>query len=217
MQINCHAAEQMALICEQRHVRMMHISTDYVYDGSVPGLKPETAPTGPLGTYARTKFAGDEAVLAASANHLVCRVSWVFGPDRPSFIDQVLRQAVTHNHVEAIADKFSTPTSALDLARWIANLLGQSSVNGVLNLCNQGTASWHSYAECALEIARELGCKLRATSVVPTKLDDITSFRSPRPRYTSMDSSKLSSIINKEIPAWSDALREYLAMYYVTS
>jgi dTDP-4-dehydrorhamnose reductase len=217
LQINRHAAEQMAFICQRKKARMIQISTDYVYDGSAPGQKTEQSPTAPLGTYARTKLAGDEAVLAVSAEFLVARVSWVFGPDRPSFVDQLLLQARTHDHLEAIADKFSTPTSALELARWLAILLEKPEVTGVLNLCNSGTASWHTYASYALEVARELGWPQRTISVTPTKLVDIKSFRSPRPIHTSMDSSKLARIISKEIPSWRDALREYLTTYYVLS
>ncbi len=217
LQINRHAPEQMAEICLRKRARMIHISTDYVYDGTQPGLKTEESPTGPLGTYARTKLAGDEAVLAVSAAFLVARVSWVFGPDRPSFVDQLLLQARTHDTLEAIADKFSTPTSALDLARWLALLLEKPEVSGVLNLCNSGTASWHSYASYALEIARELGWPQQAQSIVPTRLADIKSFRSPRPVHTSMDPTRLSLIINREIPPWRNALKEYLSTYYVLS
>ena len=217
LQINRHAPEQMAYICQLKGARMIQISTDYVYDGTEPGPKSETAATNPLGVYARTKLAGDEAVLAVNPDFLVARVSWVFGPDRPSFVDQMLLQARTHDRVEAISDKFSTPTSALDLARWLAILLEKPEVNGILNLCNSGMASWQEYATCALEIAAQLGWPQRATIVTPTKLADIKAFRSPRPVHTSMDSTKLSGIINQAIPNWRDALREYLTTYYVIS
>ncbi len=215
--INVDAPAQMAEICRQRSARMIQISTDYVYEGTAPSLKTETSPTGPLGHYARTKLAGDEAVLGVSAAFLAARVSWVFGPDRPSFVDQVLQQARAQTHVEAIADKFSTPTSALEIARWLALLLDLPHVRGPLNLCNAGTASWHSYGQCALELASELGWPLRTTSIHPTRLADITTFRSPRPRHTSMDSSLLGRHINQVITPWRDALKEYLSLYYLSS
>jgi dTDP-4-dehydrorhamnose reductase len=216
-QINVRAPEQMAYICLKKRARMIHLSTDYVYDGTTPGQKSEDATTAPLGVYASTKLAGDEAVLKASDQHLIGRVSWVFGPDRPSFVDQLLIKARTHDTVDAISDKFSTPTSALDLSRWLAQILLLADVNGVLNLCNAGIASWHTYGQKALELASELGWPQRTSTVIPTQLADAANFRSPRPIHTSMDTTKLSRIISKEIPTWEDALKEYLTTYYASS
>ena len=216
-QVNTHAARQMAEICDQRGARMIQISTDYVYDGEHPGLRHESDPTAPLSHYARTKWAGDQAVLAVNASFLTARTSWVFGPDRPSFVDQILRQAGTDEAVFGIGDKFSVPCYSADLAAWLATLLELPTLSGVLNLCNAGEASWQSYGQQALEIASELGWPLRATSVTGTKLDDLTAFRAPRPRYTAMSPARLEHAIQQKIRSWREALREYLHTFYLRS
>lgn len=216
-QVNVEAPRQMAMICDAVGARMIQISTDYVYDGTQPGLRREGDPENPLSQYARTKCAGDQAVLGVNKTFLSARTSWVFGPDRPSFVDQILLQALRDEEVFGIADKFSVPSSSADLALWLTAILERPAIHGVLNLCNTGQASWHSYAQQALDIARELGWPLRFTTVTGTKLADIKAFRAPRPYFTTMSSELLAREIGQKIRSWNDALREYLETFYSSS
>lgn len=213
-QINTTAVRQMAEICKARSSRMIQISTDYVYDGTIDAPRLESDATNPLSHYARTKLAADEAVLDVSSEFLTARTSWVFGPDRPAFIDQILSQAAKNAEVEAVMDKFSTPTYSIDAADWLAQLLAKPEVCGVLNLCNSGSASWNQYAQCALDKVRELGWPTKATVVRKTTLDGMKHFAAPRPRFSAMDSSKLARILHGQIRPWHDALHAYLQTYY---
>jgi dTDP-4-dehydrorhamnose reductase len=214
--VNSEAPRQMAEACLRRGARMIQISTDYVYDGVATGQRREDAQTNPTSVYAASKLAGDLAVLGVSPQFLVARTSWVFGPDRPSFIDQILEQARTHAEVSGIGDKFSTPSYSVDLARWLGEILLRPEICGVLNLCNAGEASWASFAQTALDLANQLGWPTRAKVVQSTNLSDLKSFRAQRPRYTSMNSNLLASQIDQPIRPWADALQEYLATYYVS-
>ena len=214
--VNVTAPRQMAEICHAVGARMIQISTDYVYDGTKPGQRLESDPVDPLSHYAKTKLAADQAMLEVSDRFLAARTSWVFGPNRPSFVDQILHQAAEQDSVEAIGDKFSTPSFSHDIARWLANILQKPDVCGVLNLCSQGEATWCDYAQEALDIATELGWEMKARHVKPTKLEDIKQFRAPRPRFTSMNTNLLESVIGGQIRSWRDALREYLQTYYVS-
>ena len=214
--VNVTAPRQMAEICDAVGARMIQISTDYVYDGTKPGQRLESDPVDPLSHYAKTKLAADQAMLEVNDRFLAARTSWVFGPNRPSFVDQILHQAAEHDSVEAIGDKFSTPSFSHDIARWLANILQKPDVCGVLNLCNQGEATWCDYAQEALDIATELGWEMKARHVKPTKLEEIKQFRAPRPRFTSMNTNLLESVIGGQIRSWRDALREYLQTYYVS-
>ena len=216
-QVNVEAPRQMAQACDARGARMIQISTDYVYDGALPGLRREGDPENPLSHYARTKWAGDQAVLGVSSFFLSARTSWVFGPDRPSFVDQILRQAMANDAVFGIADKFSVPSYSADLAKWLAEILEKPGICGILNLCNSGQASWQSYGQQALEILLEMGWSLKATAVTGTALDDIKSFRAPRPRFTTLSPERLADEIGQKIRSWNDALREYLQTYYLKS
>ena len=91
--VNVEAPTLMARLCRERGARMIQVSTDYVYDGTLCGLRRENDGTNPLGVYARTKLVGEQRVLAESPAHLVARTSWIFGPDRASFVDQIIEKA----------------------------------------------------------------------------------------------------------------------------
>ena len=174
---NATGPKMIAGICGARKARLIHISTDYVYDGSFPGHKHETDPADPISAYARTKFAGEQAVQKMmDGTALVVRTSWVFGPDRPAFPDQLLGRAKTSDLVEGIADKFSVPTSSHDFCEMIEPFLDGDlkRESGLLNICNDGIASWHTYGQCTLDLAAGLGIPLRTRSVTPRWLAEVS-------------------------------------------
>lgn len=218
LQINAMAPLQMAKCCVRQQARMIQIGTDYVYDGTEPNtLRKETDTPNPLGMYSLTKLRGDEQVLAENGSFLVARTSWVFGPDRASFVDQLLHQAKDQDSVAAVEDKYSTPSYSVDLANWLALILEKPSIAGILNLCNSGTASWREFAQYALQTASKLGWPLRTTRVDGLKMEDMKQFRAQRPRFTSLDTSRLSAELKFPIRSWQDALEEYLQTFYVSS
>jgi dTDP-4-dehydrorhamnose reductase len=212
--VNTLAPQLMAELCQQRGARMIQLSTDYVYDGSQPGLRRETDLCGPLGIYARTKHAGDLAVLAAGDRHLVARTAWVFGPDRPSFVDQIIARAQKETDCEAIADKFGSASYSADMAVQLEYLARHPDASGIVNLCNTGLCSWFDLGQAALNAAVDLGWKLRCRTLRPRRLRDITAFIAPRPVYTSMDTTRLGSLTGRRPRPWQDALCDYLATYY---
>src|SRR5438067_6949902 len=108
--INGEAPGIVAEICRQKGAKLIHFSTDYVFDGDKRAPYIEEDEANPISVYGESKLAGEKNVLAAEGPHLVVRASWVFGPDRPSFIDGIIKRAKEDEEVDAIADKFSTPT-----------------------------------------------------------------------------------------------------------
>lgn len=216
--VNVEGPALVAGWCAARGARLIHFSTDYVYDGARPGLRDESEPAAPVSVYARTKAESEERVLEATGGAaLIARVSWVFGPDRPSFPDQMLERARAGAPLEAIADKFSMPTSALDLGGWLEPFVDGPlrNVGGHLNFCNSGEpASWHSYGETTVALAAELGVPLRSTVVEPKPLDGTTAFRARRPVHTAMSNARLASLLGTAPRPWTVALREYLRKYH---
>ncbi len=140
----------------------MHVSTDYVFDGLASRPYREEDAAKPISVYGKTKRLGEELLLQSSADHLVIRVSWVFGPDKPSFIDLLLDRAIGQEEVAAIDDKFSAPTYTVDFAQWIRPLLFELPIGGILHLCNSGGCSWREYAQCAVDAARQEKVQLKA-------------------------------------------------------
>lgn len=215
---NVEGPALVASLCAARGGRMIHFSTDYTYDGTRPGLRVETDPLAPVSTYARTKAEGDLRVLEATDGAaLIARVSWIFGPDRPAFPDQMLERARSGAALEAIADKFSVPTSALDLCGWLEPFIDgpHRSLGGIVNFCNSGEpASWHSYGQTVLDLASALGVPLRSTVIEPRRLSEATAFTARRPVHTAMSNAKLVSLIKKPPRPWPSALRDYLRTYH---
>src|SRR6267378_4685193 len=118
--INGEAPGIVAEICRQRGAKLIHFSTDYVFDGEKRAPYTEEDEATPISVYGESKLAGEKNVLTAQDRNLVVRVSWVFGPDRPSFIDAMIKGAQERERVDAIADKFSAPTYTRDIAEMLS-------------------------------------------------------------------------------------------------
>jgi dTDP-4-dehydrorhamnose reductase len=211
MRVNSAAPGKIALWAAARSVRMIHFSTDYVFDGETAVSLTEPTPARPLGAYGRSKLAGERAVLA-HPGHLVLRVSWVFGMEKPSFADQVFADALAGKPLAAVADKLSLPTSTADLSGWVAELLDRDA-EGLLHACNPGPpVSWHGMAEFVLREMAKRGLLPSVPPVAGQTLASMTSFRAPRPRFTAMDTSRLAATLGHPLRPWPEALAEHIAL-----
>jgi dTDP-4-dehydrorhamnose reductase len=210
MQINALAAREIATVCAEKGARCIHISTDYVFDGEKGTPYTEEDQAEPISRYGESKLAGEFAVLDVSDRNLVVRVSWVFGPDRPSFVDAILQKARTEEKVAAIADKIAVPTYTLDAAQFLRPFLFEMRVGGVLHLCNDGDCSWQEYAQHALDCAEEAGIDLKTQTVEPLRMDEMKAFVAKRPRYSAMSTEKLKNLTGQKPRSWREAVREYV-------
>ncbi len=210
---NVIGPQMLAQCCHERGARLMHFSTDYVFSGEPRDLWSEDDPTVPVNIYGRTKREGELAVLQASTDALVARVSWLFGPDKPSHPDQMIALSLQYDDLTAVADKTSVPTSTADVCEWIERLIHQPAT-GALHLCNTGVASWHSWAEKTLALAESLGVPVQTTNVKPIKLAELTQLKAARPLSTVMSNQRLQNLLGIEIRHWRDALEDYLVEKY---
>jgi dTDP-4-dehydrorhamnose reductase len=207
--INAEAPGELAAWSARNGVRLIHFSTDYVLDGARPGLKAEDDPVAPLSDYARSKLAGEQAVLSHPGT-CVLRVSWLFGPEKPSFIDQVRHQALRGEAIAAVADKFSLPTYTADLADWVW-ALARSNATGVVHACNSGQpVSWHGIARETLDLLHRAGALAQPPPLTAQALDAMP-FRAPRPRHTAMATHRLAAEFGIHTRPWQEALASYLA------
>ena len=208
--VNAGAVADLGEICAAKNARMIHISTDYVFDGEkrTPYLEADAAR--PLGLYAASKLAGENALLEKYPQHLSARVSWVFGPDRPSFVDQILKRATETDALAAVADKIAVPTYTLDLAQWLRPFLKDVSEGGLLHLCNAGETTWQEYGQFALDTAAAAGLALKGRTVAAQKMSDIAAFIAKRPVYTVMSTEKLTRLTGLVPRSWQDAVEDYV-------
>lgn len=214
LQINAHAVRAMAEVCAEKQARCIHFSTDYVFDGKATQPYLETDVALPLSIYGESKLIGEKELLKVSENNLAVRVSWVFGPDRPSFIDQILKQAAMADHVQAVGDKFSAPTLTLDVAAHLNPFLQEIKQGGILHLSNVGECSWQQYGQFALECAAAAGLQLKATTVGGQKMAELKAFIARRPVYTVLSTELLSKLTGHPPRHWHDAVEDYIFNYY---
>jgi dTDP-4-dehydrorhamnose reductase len=208
--INADAVAELGEVCATKGARMIHIGTDYVFDGEKRSPYTEEDEAKPLGIYAASKLAGEQALLARWPQHLVARVSWVFGPDRPSFVDQILKRALESDQLAAIDDKIAVPTYTLDLAQWLRPFLAGVPAGGLLHLCNSGECTWREYGEFALECAAKAGAPLKGRTVAPQKMADLKAFIAKRPVYTVMSTAKFTRLTGITPRPWQEAVTEYV-------
>lgn len=211
---NEKAPQALAQICQGKGAKLIHFSTDYVFNGENPNPLKEDESPHPVSVYGESKCAGENAVLEVNPKFLVIRVSWVFGPDRPSFPDMILQRALGQDVVEAISDKVSCPAYTEDLAEWLIPMITEDKYQGLLHLSNSGPTTWQNYGQRTLEIAKELGIPVKTTQVNGILRSELTAFKAIRPQYTSFDTSKFTELSGITPRSWEDAIRDYLAKHY---
>jgi dTDP-4-dehydrorhamnose reductase len=212
--INAEAPGVLAEICGEKNAKLIHFSTDYVFDGEKRAPYTEEDEANPISIYGESKLAGEKNVVAAQNRHLVVRVSWVFGPDRPSFIDGMIKRAQENEKVDAIADKFSTPTYTHDIAQMLPQFFDGDSEGGILHFANAGKCSWQEYAQWALDCCRESGVPTKAETVGPLKLKDMQAWVARRPVYSVLSTAKYAQLTGTLPRTWREAVADYIRRFY---
>jgi len=213
--INAEAPQRLAEICRDKKAKLIHFSTDYVFDGEKREPYTQSDIARPISVYGESKRAGEENVLTVQDQHLVVRVSWVFGPDRPSFIDAIIKRARKEKHVDAIADKFSTPTYARDIAEMLPRFFDVDVADGILHFANTGECSWQEYGQYALDCCRSLGIPLKAKAVGALKLSEMKNWSARRPVYSVLSTVKYIAMSGVTPRGWRDAVAEYVRDFVV--
>jgi len=191
---------------------LIHFSTDYVFDGKKSDPYTEEDKAVSLSVYGESKLEGERRVLEVSSQHLVVRLSWVFGPDKPSFIDQIIQRAREDDVVTAVADKFSAPTYTIDVVSWL-RLAIDKSANGILHLANNGGCSWQEWAQYAVDVCGGLGIRLKAERIGAVSLADMKNFVAQRPVHTVLSTAKFAALTGVKPRHWRDAVAEYIAAH----
>jgi dTDP-4-dehydrorhamnose reductase len=205
--VNATGAGNLARAAAQIGTPLLHISTDYVFDGAAPRdaagrERPyvESDPTGPRSVYGETKLAGEREVLAASPAHTIVRTAWLYGLDGGNFVDTMLRLAGEREAVQVVTDQVGSPTWSGHLAPAILGLL-EREVRGLVHLTGAGAVSWNGFAG---EIFRqaEVDCRVEPAS------SEQMARPAPRPAYSVLESERDDVL---PMPPWQDGLAGYLA------
>jgi len=208
--INHQAVKQLALIAHDHQCKLIHISTDYVFDGTnhIPYI--ETDEPNPQGVYGKTKLKGEQAIQQImSENALIIRTSWVYSRFGSNFVKTMMRLGEEREQLNVIFDQLGTPTYANDLAKAILYITQSDDFHrshfstDLYHYSNEGVASWYDFAKAIFELSN-IDC-----NVNPIETKDYPTAAS-RPCYSLMNKSKIKNDFDLTIPYWKDALKDYL-------
>ncbi len=205
--VNADGAGNLARAATLHEVHLVHLSTDYVFDGRAPfdsagRARPflESDPTGPLSAYGQSKLAGERQVLASCTRHTVVRSAWLFGLDGRNFVDTMLRLADERDAVQVVDDQTGCPTWTGHLAPALLGLI-ERDVRGLVHLAGSGTVTWNGLAR---EVFRQAARDCRVEAIATAQ----TARPAPRPAWSALASERSDTI---PMPDWRDGLAGYLA------
>ncbi len=204
--INGTAVGRLAAAASLAGARLVHISTDFVFDGKAATPYPPGAPTAPLSAYGRSKLAGEQA---AGADALIVRTAWVYAAQGANFVHTMLRLMRTRDEVRVVADQFGTPTYAPGLAETIWRLVAQGRTR-IWHHTDSGMASWHEFAVAIQEEALAIGLLNRAVPVIPITTAEYPTL-ARRPAFSVLDCSATAAALGAPAPHWLENLRTTLA------
>jgi len=208
-EINTTAVGTLARIAKEKSISLIHISTDYVFDGK--NFKPysETDPTNPQGVYGQTKLDGEQAMLAINpANSIIIRTSWVYSSFGNNFVKTMLRLGKEREELGVIYDQVGTPTFARDLAQAIMSIIQHPALKAqkateIYHFSNEGVCSWYDFAKAIFEFS------YIACTVKPIETLDYPT-PATRPHYSLLNKAKIKNTFDITIPYWKDSLQECL-------
>ena len=204
--LNAEGTANVARACYKNHVRLIAISTDYVFEGSSEKPYSELDPaTGGNTVYGKSKFAGEEAVRSFCPNHVIARISWLYGAGGPSFVHAMMSLADgSRPELKVVADQIGNPTSTTAVARMLRNILNRPELCGTFHMTCEGEASWYDFA---LEIFRLAG---KNQKVIPCTTEEFPR-PAPRPKNSRLDKMMLHLNGLPAMPHRQDALKEFMA------
>ncbi len=211
----CYAANSdgpanLARLCVKNNAQLIHISTDYVFDGNSKIPYSEDDPVAPINVYGKSKVEGETAVLSTPGRHIILRTSWLYGRYGKNFVKTMLRMGQEKESIQVVNDQYGCPTCAYDLAdtivaviRWVSE--ENSNKSGVYHYCGSGITTWYEFAVSIFEIVKELGLK-RIPLIKPISTSQYPT-AAKRPLYTALDCSKIKKRFGVELKPWKQSLK----------
>jgi dTDP-4-dehydrorhamnose reductase len=212
--VNATGAGAVAAAARSLGLPVIHLSTDYVFDGEKAAPYIEEDPVAPATAYGRSKLAGEKAVAAASPDHVILRTAWVYSAHGKNFVRTMLALAANRNEVRVVADQRGCPTYAPDIAvailavaRNLLNNPGDSRLRGVFHLAGSGETTWAEFGEAIFDFNAAKGA--RRPVVIPIRSADYPT-PARRPKNSRLDCAKLASVHGVQLPEWRVSLRACL-------
>ena len=201
--LNHTAVKNLSSVAAKRKAALIHISTDYIFNGEAFAPIPEDAQPSPLGIYGATKYAGECAIQRSGCKAIILRTAWLYSPYGKNFVKTMRNLTSGRDNIKVVADQVGTPTYARDLAEFIAGIVAkrQLSLTGTYNFTDEGVTSWYDFAVAICRMSGNV-CDIRpcTSSEYPTK--------ARRPHYSVLDKSRVKNVFGVSLPWWQDSLRK---------
>ena len=201
-EVNAKAVKTLASVCESRGIKLVHYSTDYVFDGKKGSSYFEEDIPNPLNVYGQSKYEGELAAREDIADHLVFRTSWVYGEGKQNFLYKLTEWTKKSNVIKVSVDEVSVPTYVEDIV-WVTLKALEKKITGLYHLTSSGYASRYEWAKAYLKAAGI------AAQVVPVSMSTF-SLKAARPHFSAMSNQKISSELNIQIPSWQEGVEQYV-------
>lgn len=201
--VNVEGPRNIAKVCKKLDIKMIQISTDYVFDGQGERPWEPDDPTGPVSVYGLTKRDGEDAVKELLDKYFIVRIAWVFGINGKNFVKTMLNVAKTHDTLTVVNDQWGSPTYTYDLARLLVDMI-QTDKYGIYHATNEGFTNWYEFA---VAIFKEAGVNV---TVKPVTTAEYGISKAARPFNSRMSKDKLDACGFKRLPTWEDALKRYI-------
>lgn len=208
--LNIRGPENLAKLAYKIDARLIHISTDYVFDGDSTKPYDEDDPVNPTSVYGRTKAEGEKAVFAAFSKAIVLRTAWLYGEFGNNFVYTMLKLMRKKNEISVVADQRGSPTWTKDLAKCIVTVLNNhEDKHGIYHFTNDGDISRYDFAMKIFELGKKLGILERNCRIVPLTTDEYPT-KVQRPKYTVLSKEKIRREFNVAVPAYEKSLENFL-------
>ncbi|MEZ4373605.1 MAG: dTDP-4-dehydrorhamnose reductase [Polyangiaceae bacterium] len=207
--VNAEGPRQLALSARERGIPLIHVSTDYVFDGEATGPYPEEAPVAPLGVYGASKALGEQHVRGLLTKHLILRTSWVFGPHGNNFVRTMVSLMRERDSLSVVSDQRGCPTPTTELARCIKELamrcLSSDVAWGTFHLAGSPATTWFDFSRAIADALQQHGVKTPAIQPISTAEYPTAA---ARPRNSVLDCRKAKGTLGLEIGPWAPAMRD---------
>ena len=203
--VNAIGPKNLAIACRKQDIPLVHISTDYVFDGNKRTPLIETDKLGPQSAYGKTKLEGEKFIQENTDKYFILRTAWLYGLHGNNFVKTMLDLAETHDEITVVNDQIGSPTYSLDLAVAITNLL-HSDKYGIYHVTNEGECSWYDFAKLIFELSN------LDVNVIPVSTEEFPR-PAPRPHYSVLDNKKWNASGFVPMRDYKEALGAYLSLY----
>ena len=207
--VNHLGAKNIAVCSKNIATRLIHISTDYVFDGTGSAPYKEDDKTNPIGVYGKTKKDGETAVQQNNPNSHIIRAAWLYGKHGNNFVSTMIRLMNERFELKVVNDQRGSPTWAYDLAGVIVKLINTEKPAGIYHFTNEGNITWFEFAKEIYKQGKEFGLIKNDCSVLPCTSAEFPA-KVKRPAYSVLDKGKIKSVLGISIPSWEDSLKECL-------